>query len=594
MATKLAPPVKMPRFTTEEFREMKAKYVAKWGYKLHIPDFDDVFKYDLTPEPSQEELRLYKKGDVAALGEVRYAAIQRLMNEKREKFMRMLASPTPDIVHNISSIMTTLDDINDVLGTIAMVGRIAARFLPKVASKFITGPAGWALLGADIANIGMELSRLPFAAHKIQAELHNTVKDHPLSKKAKLCRLNKLKRLRLSKGEVIEALQTTENMFGIGISLGPLMGLVYDIPAALYHHIRGEKVAIKGKRWDFLFSDRVWANNLRSMGTLFVGLPPELDQDLTKSMIAANLSTQLADTVRPDGGPIDAIENINGIAVPARTPEYPSTRSIIEDELGDPEANTGWVYNSKKYIEVTDPFNFYKDTIQENVTAWRKRNTRSTEGMVGAQNAIEAGLNIMGNLNDYPCVLYEYDCTTNAMLKLMNQGYRYPTHATTEQVQCFHQQVEAFCRLYGDVSYQDAQLIGNAICGFEFTTHVPGLEGPTGDQLQVDHQQFIRDRAKDYTNTIFWYAQFMEPRLGLWPDYMVYRYLLEVNIRLRWLQTYTWQSPWPSPRGAGILEGILTKAMARLNLTPHKHTCLRGYNIPVYDPMGLFDKARPC
>ncbi|KKN27134.1 hypothetical protein LCGC14_0867520, partial [marine sediment metagenome] len=306
MPFKFQAPIKMPRFTREEFIKEKQKYVAKYGYKIHIPQFSDIFTWNVTPEPSPAELQLYRQKKVKELGEARYAAIKALMLKKRENYLRILASPTPQFIQNAASVLTTLDDVNDVLGTAAVVARIVARRLPAMAAKFLLGPAGWALVGADIAGLALKLYSLPFKARRLQHELNETLKGNPLSKKGKLRRLNKLKRLRISKGELIEALQTTDNMFGVGISLGGIMGLLTDIPAGIYHHIRGEKVTVTGlpKTLDFL--DLPWTRLFKSVSQLFQGDTNLPDEELNKAIVATNLASRSAHGYLGGISPLDA------------------------------------------------------------------------------------------------------------------------------------------------------------------------------------------------------------------------------------------------------------------------------------------------
>ena len=145
-------PVKRHRYTTEEFTRKKAEYVAKYGYTMTIPGFSDIVKFDLTTPPSEAELKLYRKKDIKALGSHRYNQIKKLMQRKKESFLRMMGSPNPEWLMNIGTNMTFLDDINDSLGTLAVITRTFAHVLPKTVGKALLGPAGWALTAADIVN----------------------------------------------------------------------------------------------------------------------------------------------------------------------------------------------------------------------------------------------------------------------------------------------------------------------------------------------------------------------------------------------------------------------------------------------------------
>ncbi|GAH54171.1 unnamed protein product [marine sediment metagenome] len=69
-------PVKIHRFTTEEFDRKKADYVAKYGYEMNIPGFRDILKIGIDKPPTELELAKYKAKDVDALGGIRYDEIK--------------------------------------------------------------------------------------------------------------------------------------------------------------------------------------------------------------------------------------------------------------------------------------------------------------------------------------------------------------------------------------------------------------------------------------------------------------------------------------------------------------------------------------
>ncbi|GAH19337.1 unnamed protein product, partial [marine sediment metagenome] len=172
-------PVSAHRFTTEEFNAKRAAYVAKFGYTMHIPGFSDIVKFDIHPPPTEAEVELYQKKDIKTLGPKRYEYIKKLMAKKRESFLRMMASPTPDWVNNIGTTMTFLDDVNDSLGTLSLVCRCLARLVPKAAARFFMGPAGWAMAAADIVNLGMTIMRSPIAALGGKSDLSSAATTNP-------------------------------------------------------------------------------------------------------------------------------------------------------------------------------------------------------------------------------------------------------------------------------------------------------------------------------------------------------------------------------------------------------------------------------
>ncbi len=473
MAFKFEAPVKLPRWTTEEFQQKKIAYQAKYGSTVHIPGWSDILKWDTTPEPNRDELASYRKKDVKTLGEARFLAIKKLMQKKKENFLRMLSSPTPQIIQNASSIMTTLDDVNDALGTFAVVLRVLAKKLPSMFSKFVTGPAGWILTGAELAGVVQQLTCLPFKARNIQGELNEYTSINPLSKKAKIRRLKKLQSIRISKGEIIEGLQTTENMFGIGLSLGPIVGLLWDIPSGLYKHVKGEKVKVEGAPWPLLWYHKLSSKVMKNAANLWTGLPPEMDEELGKSMVVVNWAAQISRVIMPFFNYQSIGDDIKNILLKFPMPEMRSTVEILEDVLGKREKREGWPFSSHDWIPPTHIFEEGLDLIQENVSNWRERNKKDLVSVVGIQNQMDAGLHTMGALESDDDLELEYDPHTYTMLKLLNQGLRFPCPIDPVQVVCFWENVEKHYSLYGELGYRDAILIAEQLCCFQFHTSMP-------------------------------------------------------------------------------------------------------------------------
>lgn len=582
MGFKFASPVKLPRWTTEEFLELKRKYQAKYGSTIRIPGWEDIVKWDTTPEPTKTELSAYRRKDIASLGEHRYDEIKRLMAKKKDNFLRMLSAPTPEIIQNASSLMTTLDDVNDALGTFAVVLRVLARKLPSMFGKFLTGPAGWILTGAELAGVVQQLTCLPFKARNIQHELNEYVKGHPLSKKAKLRRLQKLQRLRLTKGELIEALQTTENMFGIGLSLGPIMGLLYDIPVGLYKHATGEKVTIANLPLVVDVTDRVASRVLKWASTLWTGLPKEFDEDLAKSMVAVNWSAIISRVVFPYFDWQSVGQDLNNILLPAPAPIFPSTIQVIEDELGDSKKNTGWSFSNDEYVPVTHVFNTGLDQIQENVAGWRERNKTNMESLIAAQNLIDAGLHIIGALESDDDIELQYDPHTNVMLKLLNQGYRYPCPMDPEQVDNFYKDVLDWDEHYGELDYRDALLIAEELNCFKFTTRRPSsLETP----IIIDDMDMVDIRKSESLMRLLYLTQLArvipKPTTALTLRSST-SYVIQMTSMIAWFKLHPWPRGNPTNKLCLDIENSLSKIFHLLKIPITKTVCCSLHALPLF------------
>lgn len=567
MTFSIGAPVSLPRFTTEEFEIKKAEYTAKHGFEVHIPGFEEIFKWRIPKEPTDEELKLYRKKDPDLLLPGRYDEIKELMEEKRERFLRMLSSPTPKIIRNVTSFMTAVDDVNDTLGTFAWVAKVAAKKLPSSLGKVFSGPAGWALTGAEITNVMMALSRSPTKALRLQHELNHFASDNPFSKKAKLRRLNKLKRLAITKGELIEALQTTDNLFGIGLCLGPIFALLYDVPAGFYHHIRGEKVTITGLPKPLLWFDRVWNRAMKSAAYMWTGIDPALDDLLPKAGPAFNVATQMARSVLENESPLDLIEPIDGLEVEAPRPIHPSTRQIIEDELGDPDARVGWPHNDQTYSSLADIFDGNVEPIIDRIKSWEHEKRNDVEGFVSAQNISQSGLNVLAMLEGDDALELDYDSSVMAILKLLNQRWRFPPDVTREQGTCFFSEVEIHSKQDIELDHQELLKIAEDHCGLVFTVSVPERPGLTPEEEALRRKTTLNPLRRWYVKALvaYWmHAAFAHrDRFAagqLYGQRMMGKYK-------KWLDFYGW--PKGEPRNSvQALEPWRIKILARLPFFP--------------------------
>lgn len=143
---------------------------------------------------------------------------------------------------------------------LGLAARLAARFIPVV---------GWIVLASDLLNL---LSFLAMAATPVYALLcggpqaalaagvpaalfkqalkreswraHNL---NPFSRQARASRLLRSAGRLPSISNLLEVAQTTDQLFGIGISLGGLVGLLNGLSFGLYQHAQGKTVEFAGQ-----------------------------------------------------------------------------------------------------------------------------------------------------------------------------------------------------------------------------------------------------------------------------------------------------------------------------------------------------------
>jgi len=434
-------PVKMHRFTTEEFNRKKAEYVAKYGYTMNIPGFSDVISIGIDRPPSELELAQYKAKDVDALGDHRFNDIKLHMAKKKESFLRMMGSPTPTWINNIGTTMTFLDNINDTAGTLSVVCRTAARLLPRTVAKAFMGPAGWALLIADIANLVMTVMRAPVALVSAKNDLADASSTNPFCKEAKVKRSQRLKRIKPTKGEIIEALQTTNESFGIGLSLGPIVGAAIEAFTGPYRVLTGKKVTVK---WPFTPPtplERAAIDAMIAAQPLCIPGQELSEEDHTKVYLTANMATQVLYPYFNESHPMDQIDGIENIEITAPRPTSPSTKAILEEAGLDPNRNIGWPYADREHTSVSELLDIGHDLNTAGFLKYAARTKHSHLGLLGGQCVNDFVQNSLALLEGEDQVELDFHPVEKAGYKLLENGYMFQEGTTSNQLQCFAEHV---------------------------------------------------------------------------------------------------------------------------------------------------------
>jgi hypothetical protein len=222
-----------PKFTSADFKAMRERYQAKYGTAINIPGFADVIhitpQATISPEERAAHIFAKKRGLPSPLTPAQVQAL----TIKKYRFLRALATPTPDWMQTYGAVATTLDNIEDALVTIAVLGKIAVRISPALFRKAIPG-LGWLLLGSDILNLANIFSWSSFSAMSGKRSIEALAEKNPFHAKAKARRTLKLNRTIPTFGEILEILQTTDQLFGVGLCLGGLVGLVTDAASTAF------------------------------------------------------------------------------------------------------------------------------------------------------------------------------------------------------------------------------------------------------------------------------------------------------------------------------------------------------------------------
>jgi hypothetical protein len=217
----------LPKFTTAEFEKRRTEYQAKYGNTVNIPGFSDVVhiipKAQISAEERAAHLWATKRGLPSPLTPAQIESL----TYKKFRFIKALASATPSWMKTYGAVATVLDNVEDALVTVTVFGRIAVKLAPRLLGRLVPG-LGWILMGADILN-AVNLISWGSAMTRGCKQLHGGWQEkNPFHAKAAAARTLKLNRTIPSFGEFLEIMQTTDQLFGVGLCLGGLMGIVTD------------------------------------------------------------------------------------------------------------------------------------------------------------------------------------------------------------------------------------------------------------------------------------------------------------------------------------------------------------------------------
>lgn len=434
-------PIGLPQFTTEEFEKRKADHIAKYGYVINVPAFSDIIHLGFDTPPNEAELELYRKKKWDELSKRRRSEIANYQRKKRDAYLRMLATPTPGWLQNIGSALNFLDDVNDALGTAALLARFTARLLPKAAGRLLTGPAGWALLGAEIVGFLSSLITVPIAPIKGKRMMHDVVNKNPFSKKAAVARARKLRRTWPTKGEIIEALQTTDQMFGIGICLGPIIGNIQDLASGLVRSALGQKVTVRYTGPPVL----PWMvpGYLGQKAAQALLTEPDIidDETYSRTVAAAYATTQTMNPYMEDRNPLDKVDGLQHMIIKPQNPLSPSTMLLLEEEGIDYRNVIGYPQINKKEATYEELWDASADKITDTFHKFTNRNKNTHLGLMTSQMVNDCAESYLALAEGPENVVLDYDDVEKVCHKLLNAGYTLSTATTPEQNQRFAQWV---------------------------------------------------------------------------------------------------------------------------------------------------------
>ena len=390
---------KKKQISPVEFEQLRTAYIAKYGYTITIPKWDDIIHWKLPAVMTPEEIK----------------------EKKRRQFAQILGSPSTDWMRSYASVMTKLDDIEDAATTVAVAGMLLVKYLPRVLSRFVP-ILGWVLLGKDLLNLVVALGRTPMSPMGAKRAHCEMFKDNPFGKKAQKRRAENVRKFKPSFGNLLEVLQTSDIVAGIGLSLGAVVGVVTDSIAGLYRFSTGQKVSVALTPPPLTAHEYKAAKAMQAAALINAGGQEFLEEDHHLAHYIGGLaSTMLAPWVET-ANPLEAVENPLEILVPAPTPWRTETIEVIEEAGYSVEDGVRWPANGKKIISVDELTDWSMPSIAKGFINYAERNKYSHQGHICATTWHKGAIDLIDSLDPSEEIEEELD----PVMELMTRFFRIP------------------------------------------------------------------------------------------------------------------------------------------------------------------------
>ena len=217
----------LPKFTTEEYEKRRTQYQAKYGTSIQIPGFEDVIHVTPKAKITVEEMAAHKWAQKRKLPSPLSAAQLLLLTAKKYRFLKSLASPTPTWLKTYGAVATAMDNVEDALITLYWTGRLIVSIVPRLLGR-ATPILGWLLMGSDVLNLANAVSWGGAMTRGCKGLHEHLQSKNPFHAKYKAEHAIRLKQRMPGFGAFLEILQTTDQLFGVGLCLGGLFGMVQD------------------------------------------------------------------------------------------------------------------------------------------------------------------------------------------------------------------------------------------------------------------------------------------------------------------------------------------------------------------------------
>jgi len=448
-------PFHLPDMDDEEFERARKKAVEEDGYKVEIPGLEDIIHLPAEEPMTEEEMKEWRKPGHGNIPPDRERELQKMKQDRKDAYDRMLRDPRPDLLRARSSILCALDDIQDCLSTIGVLGRLALPLLPRAAAALIGGPIGWALTAAMLLNLMREMGNLGIPSREAKRRKNKLSEHNPFTKKGKAGIAKALKERGIRSGNLIEAAQVTDNIWGVGLCLGPLVSLPGTILSGLARQAMGQKVEWSCPPTDWEHWRKVGARAAHSLPIIWGDHPFLTDEEQFKIIFAGHFAQQ-AFPITDE--PAEAIQNLKYpqyLEVKAPNPWHILSREVMQEAGDDPDEFVAWPSTLTEWSNINTLTDATYEKAKTNVHAFYNDHAQDLIGYYAGAYAGECGLYAMENAGGRGSVTTSFSTASRAVTGLLDNNYKLREPVTEKQIECLSKYLEE-----QDKNDPDGQLSG--------------------------------------------------------------------------------------------------------------------------------------
>jgi len=513
MADYLAP-FHMPKFSDQEFLAKKAQYVKENGYSITFPRLGDIIHVPIIQPMTDREKGLWYTNKKDEIPHHRQLQLQAIKERNRERYQRMQASPIPNWATSYTSMLTAIDDAQDAIISLAMIGRLAVKFLPKVISRFLVGPVGWIWLIAELMSLLVAPTACALNPLACKMMMKKKLARRAKGLKAGVKGYAKSGGFLPSFAEGIQALQVTDSIWGFGLAIGPIFGAAYDLIFGGVRWIKGEKVSFKSppsdveiytKAADKLHTYARWkrpkekmskaefldwkASKVKSgswgvasqqddmvqkaarLHTTWGGIFKRTDyMEETLSYCGAELAGQGMKNVLDYWNPVENIEGLEHIQIRAYAEPNPLIEEMLKEEGRDPDHGIAWPALGREWATYEQISVATAKVTAENFAHFSETCPREDLKIIAENSAIEAGLHSIALLEGQENIKIEYHAAMDIVETLLTHRYAVPKTITVDQMATFATWMLDQQEVDTRPTLKEILAFAHNVAGFDFVT----------------------------------------------------------------------------------------------------------------------------